>query len=152
MNRLLVSLLAVGVLGAAVALSGPLGSPWLLGLGVAGIGLGGGLFSVGTLTAAMSLSINGQSGLAIGAWGAVQASCAGVAIALAGIFRDVVTGMAMRGELGSALTGPASAYGLLYGIEIILLFATLAAIGPQALPNYSPQNANRKFGMSELPA
>ncbi|WP_304610424.1 MULTISPECIES: BCD family MFS transporter [Sphingosinicellaceae] len=137
---------------AAVALSGPLGSPWLLAIGVAGIGLGGGLFSVGTLTAAMALSTNGQSGLAIGAWGAVQASCAGVAIALAGIFRDVVTGMAMRGDLGTALTGPASAYGLLYGIEIILLFATLAAIGPLALPNYSPQNANRKFGMSELPA
>lgn len=138
---------------AAVALSGPLGSPWLLGIGVAGIGLGGGLFSVGTLTAAMALSTGGQSGLAIGAWGAVQASCAGVAIALAGIFRDVVTGMAMRGDLGTALTGPASAYGLLYGIEIILLFATLAAIGPLAQPNYSPHyTANRKFGLSELPA
>nr|WP_295662883.1 BCD family MFS transporter [Polymorphobacter sp.] len=138
---------------AAVALSGPLGSPGLLGLGVAGIGLGGGLFSVGTLTAAMSLSTNGQSGLAIGAWGAVQASCAGVAIALAGIFRDVVTDMALRGDLGTALTGPASAYGLLYGFEIILLFATLAAIGPLALPNYTSQTAeNRMFGLSERPA
>ena len=138
---------------AAVALSGPLGSPWLLGLGVAGIGFGGGLFSVGTLTAAMSLSTNGQSGLAIGAWGAVQASCAGVAIALAGIFRDVVTGMAMRGDLGTALTGPASAYGLLYGIEIILLFATLAAIGPLARAADSSQALrNDNFGLTEIPA
>ena len=138
---------------AAVALSGPMQSPWMLAIGVAGIGLGGGLFSVGTLTAAMALSTGGQSGLAIGAWGAVQASCAGVAIALAGIFRDIVTGMATRGELGSALTGPASAYGLLYGIEIILLFATLAAIGPLAQPSFSTQaDANRKFGLTELPA
>ncbi len=67
---------------AAVALAGPLGSPALLGLGVAGVGFGGGLFAVGTLTAAMALTSamkNGESasGLAIGAWGAVQASCAG---------------------------------------------------------------------------
>ena len=79
---------------AAVALSGPLGSPGCSALGVAGIGFGGGLFSVGTLTAAMALSTEraAQSGLAIGAWGAVQASCAGLAIALAGVVRDVVAG------------------------------------------------------------
>jgi BCD family chlorophyll transporter-like MFS transporter len=122
---------------AAVALAGPLGSPALLGLGVAGVGFGGGLFAVGTLTAAMALTgamKNGESasGLAIGAWGAVQASCAGLAIAVAGIVRDVVAAAAARGDLGSALTGPAGAYSALYCLEIVLLFATLAAIGPLA--------------------
>ena len=125
---------------AAVALAGPLGSPALLGVAVIGVGFGGGLFSVGTLTAAMALSgglkgnglAGGQSGLAIGAWGAVQASCAGLAILLAGVVRDAIAAAAARGDLGSALTGPASAYSALYCLEIILLFATLVAIGPLA--------------------
>ncbi|MBV8971043.1 MAG: PucC family protein, partial [Sphingomonadaceae bacterium] len=94
------------------------------------VGFGGGLFAVGTLTAAMALTEGRGSGLAIGAWGAVQASCAGAAIALAGVVRDAVAAAAARGELGTALRGPASAYSALYCIEIILLFATLAAIGP----------------------
>ena len=117
---------------AAVALAGPLGSPALLGVAVVGVGFGGGLFAVGTLTAAMSLTAGGQSGLAIGAWGAVQASCAGLAIAIAGIVRDVVAAAAARGDLGAALTGTTSAYSALYCLEIVLLFATLIAIGPLA--------------------
>ncbi len=115
---------------AGVALAGPLGSPALLGVSVVGVGFGGGLFAVGTLTAAMALTGDGASGLAIGAWGAVQASCAGAAIALAGVVRDLVAAAAARGDLGTALSGPASAYSALYCLEIILLFATLAAIGP----------------------
>ncbi len=140
---------------AAVALAGPLGSPALLGLGVVGVGFGGGLFAVGTLTAAMALSGSlkaggSQSGLAIGAWGAVQASCAGVAIAVAGIVRDLVAGMAARGDLGSALTGPASAYSALYCLEIILLFATLAAIGPLARREFSTETDVNLFGRAGL--
>ena len=61
---------------------------------VAMIGLGGGLFAVGTLTHAMGLDDSGLNGLAIGAWGAVQATAAGVAIAMGGALRDVVTGLA----------------------------------------------------------
>ena len=61
-------------------------------LGTALIGFGGGLFAVGTLTAAMALARDGESGLALGAWGAVQATAAGVAIALGGVLRDVVVG------------------------------------------------------------
>lgn len=138
---------------AAVALAGPLGSPALLGLAVVGVGFGGGLFAVGTLTAAMALSSGlkaggGQSGLAIGAWGAVQASCAGIAIAVAGVVRDLVAAAAARGDLGSALTGPASAYSALYCLEIILLFATLAAVGPLARRAESDTTA---FGSADLP-
>ncbi len=46
------------------------------------IGFGGGFFSVGTLAGAMARERNGESGLALGAWGAVQATSAGLAIAL----------------------------------------------------------------------
>ena len=75
------------------------------------IGFGMGMFSVGTLTAAMGLDMAAHSGLALGAWGAVQATGAGIAIGLAGVIRDVVTGMALHGRLGAALaaTRPAMA-------------------------------------------
>jgi hypothetical protein len=42
------------------------------------------MFGIGTLSAAMARANAGQTGLALGTWGAVQASAAGVAIALAG--------------------------------------------------------------------
>ena len=134
---------------AAVALAGPLGTPALLGLGVVGVGFGGGLFAVGTLTAAMALTGgSGQSGLAIGAWGAVQASCAGIAIAVAGVVRDLVAAAAARGDLGTALTGPASAYSALYCLEIVLLFATLVAVGPLARRS---ETDITPFGFADVP-
>ena len=49
----------------------------LFRIGTVLIGFGGGLFAVGTLTAAMALARDGESGLALGAWGAVQATAAG---------------------------------------------------------------------------
>ena len=47
------------------------------GGGRSGGGFGGGFFSVGSLTAAMALDHGDRSGLALGAWGAVQATAAG---------------------------------------------------------------------------
>ncbi len=97
------------------------------------IGLGGGLFSVGMLTAAMDLASNGagtMSGFALGAWGGVQATCAGIGVGISGMLRDGVSELAMHGELGSATSGPAAGYVTVYQIEIVLLFATLAVIGP----------------------
>lgn len=126
---------ALGVLAglaafALVILASPLGSPPLFGAGVAGIGLGGALFAVGTLTAAVEGSQGGQSGLALGTWGAVQAFAAGTAVALGGLAHGAVSSLAARGLLGPALTDPAVGYGAVYAIEIVLLFVTLAALGP----------------------
>jgi BCD family chlorophyll transporter-like MFS transporter len=115
---------------AAVLFAAPMESPLLFKLGVLGIGFGGGLFSVGTLAGAMARERNGESGLALGAWGAVQATSAGIAIALGGAVRDGITHLAVHGDLGPALTGASTGYGAVYQIEIILLFATLVAIGP----------------------
>jgi BCD family chlorophyll transporter-like MFS transporter len=114
----------------AVILAAPLDAAFLFRVGTALIGFGGGLFAVGTLTAAMSLQSGERNGLALGAWGAVQASAAGGAIALGGVLRDVVSGAASQGLLGPALTGPATGYGFVYHIEIALLFAALVALGP----------------------
>jgi BCD family chlorophyll transporter-like MFS transporter len=60
----------------------------------------------------------------------VQATAAGVAIALGGGIRDIFSNLAMQGDLGPALVSPVTGYGTVYSIEIILLFVTLVAIGP----------------------
>ncbi|MGE4243402.1 BCD family MFS transporter [Ramlibacter sp.] len=115
---------------AAVIFAAPLGAPGLFRFGAVLIGFGGGLFTVGTLTAAMALETGGLHGLALGAWGAVQASCAGVALALGGTLRDGVSTLALGGRLGEALADTATGYSFVYHLEIALLFATLVALGP----------------------
>jgi BCD family chlorophyll transporter-like MFS transporter len=114
----------------SVILAAPLESPFLFALGTLLIGFGGGLFGHGTLTATMNLAPKNQTGLALGAWGAVQASAAGVAVALGGIIRDVVSGLELQVSLATALSGQAAGYTLVYSIEIVLLFVTLAAMRP----------------------
>lgn len=110
---------------AAVILSAPLSTIALFAIGTGLIGFGAGLFGHGTLTATMNLAPRDQTGLALGAWGAVQASAAGAAIALGGIIRDVVAGFAPHSVFGAA-----AGYDLVYGIEIVLLVATLVTMLP----------------------
>lgn len=105
----------------AVILSGNIGEPILFALGTLFIGFGAGLFGHGTLTATMNLAPEGQSGLALGAWGAVQASAAGLAITLGGIIRDVVAT-----NTNSSLMG----YSTVYAIEICMLMMTILAMLP----------------------
>ena len=117
------------------------------------IGLGGGLFSVGMLTAAMDLASNGagtMSGFALGAWGGVQATCAGIGVGISGMLRDAVSDLAMHGNLGSATTGPAAGYVTVYQIEIVLLFATLAVIGP-LVRGGKRSTRQPGFGLAQIP-
>jgi MFS family permease len=113
----------------AVILAAPLLVPALFALGTLLIGFGGGLFGHGTLTSTMNLAPADQRGLALGAWGAVQASAAGIAVALGGIIRDTVSG-SVSGRPLVSFGGAASGYMLVYGIEIVLLLATLFAMIP----------------------
>jgi len=123
----------IGIAGfTAVLFAAPLDTAPLFATGIALIGLGSGLFGHCTLTAAMALAPRGQIGLALGIWGAVQASAAGAAIGCGGLIRDGVASLATAGRLGPALTGPAVGYGVVYNAEIMMLFATLIAIGPLA--------------------
>ncbi len=119
---------------AAVIFAAPLDSPLLFGVGTALIGLGAGIFAHCTLTAAMAMAPKGQIGLALGVWGAVQASAAGLAVAAGGIIRDGVAALAQHGLLGAALDNAATGYSVVYHIEIALLFAALVAIGPLVRP------------------
>jgi MFS transporter, BCD family, chlorophyll transporter len=55
----------------------------------------------------------------------VQATAAGVAVALGGLLRDVVGAMADRGWFGSTLAGPATGYACVYAVEIMMLALTI---------------------------
>jgi BCD family chlorophyll transporter-like MFS transporter len=137
---------------AAVVFSAPLESPLLFRAGTFLIGFGAGLFAVGTLCAAMGMERREHVGLALGAWGAVQATCAGVAIALGGAIRDGVSLVATQGLLGEALMSTSTGYSFVWHIEIYLLFATLIALGPLVRPiGQSRRKAPAKFGMAGLP-
>lgn len=121
----------IGILAfSCVVFAAPLGSTQVFAAGVGLIGFGGGLFAHGTLTASMAKAGPEDTGLALGAWGAVQASAAGLAIAASGIVRDVGSALAVSGVLGEGMNDPSIGYLIVYHIEIALLFATLIAIGP----------------------
>ncbi len=104
-----------------VLVSEPLGmlGPFLLGNLL--IGFGGALFGHGMLTVTMNQAPREQTGLALGAWGAVQATAAGVAIAASGVIRDLVNAMVPGGVAG---------YQVVYALEIGLLLATIVALLP----------------------
>ncbi len=122
-----------------IIFSGAVGSGALFAGGVALIGFGAGLFGHATLTACMRAAPPEQAGLALGVWGAVQATAAGSAIALGGVLRDVVSAMAQAGALGEGLAQAATGYVSIYLIEIALLFITLAVVGPLVRKGGVPQ-------------
>ncbi len=102
-----------------VIIAAPMGSPVIFTLGTFLIGFGAGLFGHGTLTATMQSAPKEQVGLALGAWGASQATAAGLAMALGGLIRDAVP----WGE-------PLGGYLVVYSIELVLLFATILVMLP----------------------
>ena len=156
----------VGVLAfAAVIFSVPAGSSLMFFAGALLIGLGGGLFSVATLTEVIGLGTARlapgsagpllNNGMALGAWGTVQASAAGLAIAAGGALRDGATALAATGWLGDALASPATGYSVVYHLEIGLLFATLVTLGPlvrRASAADRPHEPHTPaFGLAEFP-
>ncbi|MEM7690082.1 MAG: BCD family MFS transporter [Pseudomonadota bacterium] len=143
-----------------VIFAAPFASPLMLFLGSLAIGLGLGLFSVGTLIEAMNLAKSSSAGLALGAWGAVQATCAGLGIALGGALRDGAAALAMSGDPAAEqiIHGAtrATGYTTVYILEILLLLAGLAAIGPlvgrhRRTTTTSREGADQSFGLREFP-
>jgi BCD family chlorophyll transporter-like MFS transporter len=118
---------------ACVIVAAPLQSLTIFTLGTFLIGVGAGLFSHGTLTATMNNAPNDQRGLALGAWGAVQACAAGVGMAASGVIRDLVSTAAGPRDLLPFVSGAATGYTTVYAIEIVLLVLTIAAMAPIAL-------------------
>lgn len=139
----------------AVIFAAPLDSPVLFFAGATLIGFGGGLFSVSTLTAAMTMPADGIAGkgLALGAWGAAQATAAGVAIAIGGSLRDVVNSAAMSGTLGPGLVDASVGYSVVYHIEVYLMFATLIALGPlmRSGASNTPPKGDGRLALADFP-
>ncbi len=151
-HRLAAIGLLIGICAfSAVIFAAPLDSSLLFRAGNFLIGLGGGLFAVSTLFVAMSLERDGLAGLALGAWGAMQATAGGIAVALGGALRDGFETLAATGWLGTAMSEPQVAYSIVYHLEIALLFGTLIAIGPLVRPAGAPQPSRQRFGLAEFP-
>lgn len=106
-----------------------------LGLFMAGtmlVGFGAGLFGHGTLTATMRAAPKAQIGLALGTWGAVQATAAGVAVAIGSVLRDAIVGL----QAGQHFAWEA-AYIPVFATEIGLLLLALVVIYPLLKPNFA---------------
>jgi BCD family chlorophyll transporter-like MFS transporter len=136
----------------AVIFAAPLDAAWLFRSGAWSIGFGGGLFAVGTLSAAMRMEEGRYIGMALGAWGAVQAAGAGLSTFFGGGLRDLVSTLANQGALGPALANPVTGYSFVYHLELLLLFLTLVAIGPLVGRRSQPLHPSRKFGLAEFPS
>lgn len=110
---------------AAVIMAAPFQSNIIFVAGTLFIGFGAGLFSHGTLTSAMRSAPPEQAGLALGAWGAVQATTAGIGIIIGGIIRDLLIDVQLGG-----MDSLATAYIAVYVLEIVLLVLTLVVVWP----------------------
>ncbi|MCV3272417.1 PucC family protein [Roseobacter sp. WL0113] len=116
---------AIGLPGfAAIILSSfGAGVPAFLA-GVFATGLGAGLFGHATLTAAIRAAPAERIGLSLGAWGAVQATAAGLGIATAGIVRDLVVGLTPVGD------APQVPYNTVFLIETLFLVLAIVVAWP----------------------
>lgn len=138
-----------------VIFASPMNSSALFSGGTFLMGMGEGLFAVGTLSAAMGLRDVTQHGIALGAWGAVFATCEGLSMAVAGLIRDGLSAQVKAGALLGGLNDPSVPYSVVYHLETLLLFGTLVALGPLVRLVRSGairRDANGEFGLADLPA
>jgi BCD family chlorophyll transporter-like MFS transporter len=141
---------------AMVIFASGLHSSLMFRLGVMLIGFGEGLFGVGTLSFAMRIKDPSQHGIALGAWGAVFATAEGLSFALSGIAKDWLSHLVSRGALGPGLSTPTVPYSAVYLLEIVMLFATLVALGPlvvrRSARSEAADRAAGSFGLADIPA
>lgn len=112
----------------AIILAAGLQSPTMFLFGNLCLGFSGALFGHGTLTATMQSAPEDQAGLALGAWGAVQATAAGAGVACSGILRDLLNTLPLHLQLIPA-TG-ATGYLFVYLLEASLLIMTVVVLLP----------------------
>jgi MFS transporter, BCD family, chlorophyll transporter len=149
--------LLVGIAAfSAVIFAAPLQSIPLFFAGAALIGLGSGLFAVAMLTAVVRLPRTGRvdAGLALGAWGAAQATATGAAIFAGGFLRDVVGHYAKAGAFGEGMATPFVGYSFVYHVEIALLALTIVAIAPLVrvgTRRAGPRPEGADFRLSQFP-
>jgi BCD family chlorophyll transporter-like MFS transporter len=94
---------------------------------------------------------NAGRGLALGAWGAAQATAAGLSILIGGTIRDVVNTAALNGNFGPALATPSTGYSVVYHTEIALIFVTLITLGPLVRRGTQTTQQGRQIGLADFP-
>jgi BCD family chlorophyll transporter-like MFS transporter len=153
MYRIAARGLLVGIIAfSAIILAEPLELHGIFYAGAAGVGLGGGLFAVGTMLGAMGLSDGSDSGIVVGAWSAVQATAIGCSLLAGGAIKNGVNALALDGRLGEAMVTRAAGYLTVYALEILLLFVCLAVLGPLTGRMYRHGgNNDMRFGLAEMP-
>jgi len=120
---------SIGIPGfAAIVLSSAVMGPPLFIAGTVAIGFGAGLFGHATLTATIRNAPPNQIGLSIGTWGAVQATCAGIGVALAGVTRDVLAARAAGTGFQAYMP-----YNVVFMLEIAFLILAILALIPLAV-------------------
>lgn len=103
-------------------------------------GFGAGLFGHGTLTATMRSAPRDQIGLSLGAWGAVQTTAAGVAIAVGGVIRDAML------LTPGASTSNAEPYVPVFALEAGLLALALVVAWPLVRGRLDSSQNSSSFG------
>ena len=150
----------VGVIGfSLVIFANPLSSALVFQIATFLVGIGSGLFAVCMLTAVMQLGGRREdgsstSGIALGAWGAVNATAAGLGLAAGGALRDLFSVLGSSGLFGRTITDPAFGYGAVYHLEILLLFATLIVLGPLVggrRDTTETSTEGQSFGLAQFP-
>ena len=92
------------------------------------LGIGAGLFGHSTLTATMRAAPKDKVGLALGAWGSVQATAAGIGMALAGWVRDLIVALPADGN-GLSVETP---YNVVFSMEMAFLVVAVLILYPLA--------------------
>ncbi|MEO1679368.1 MAG: PucC family protein [Pseudomonadota bacterium] len=134
----------IGVPGfIAIVVSASVVGPVLFVAGTLATGVGAGLFGHGTLTATIRRAPANQIGLSLGAWGAVQATCAGIGVALAGVTRDILVGLPSIASLQAHVP-----YNTVFAIEIAFL-AIAAAV---AIPLIGQRGLQRERHFTAAPS
>ena len=151
--RMAIAGVLIGVVAFIMVISSaPLDSPSMFRMGNFVIGIGAGLFYVGTLVATMELAPAEMSGFAIGAWGAVQATSLGIALCTGAGMSELIPALGHAGVLGERFTHPAAGYNVVYSMEIVLLVAMVVAAWPLAgktrKQSGSPESSSR-FGLAD---
>jgi BCD family chlorophyll transporter-like MFS transporter len=124
--RLIIAGGITGMLGfGLVTISGYLNVVGSFQLGVATIGIGRGLFIVGSIATVMSLADRDHTGLFLGIWGVVQSLAQGFGTIGGGVARDII-----KARTNDALLGYVSVYGVAGILLIIMvLYMLISRIG-----------------------
>jgi BCD family chlorophyll transporter-like MFS transporter len=137
---------AVGALGfLVISLSSSAGLVTMFQSGVWLIGMGRGLFLVGSVALVMALTDRHHAGLFLGLWGEMQALAQGVGTVSGGVLRDIA-----QQRTGSVALGYTAVYGVALGMLLValLLLATLR-LGRQIRAGAAASPWN---GLQDIPA